>query len=86
MALLVGQVSNLTESPGQVGNLTYQSRVFEAHHVCAVRLDDSAHLQDGTPRCPLAAMMAEAEKTVGESATVSIFPYGGLTYALRGQS
>jgi len=32
----------------------------------------------------LAAMMTEAEKTVGKSATVSIFPYGGLTYALRG--
>lgn len=32
----------------------------------------------------LTAMMMEAEKTVGTSATVSIFPYGGLTYAVRG--
>jgi hypothetical protein len=30
------------------------------------------------------AMMTEAEKTAGESATVSIFPYGGSTFALRG--
>ena len=31
----------------------------------------------------VADMMAEAVKTVGKSATVSIFPYGGITYALR---